>query len=236
LDDIPSVPSIPLILQHIKRFKFRACNTDFLQFIHSSISMQSLQEGYFELDNVLNSPFQAASFASNPFGSAQSMTKLKLMCYSPLSYPDIRRLFAACSMLETVVVKTLTYDAGWVEPEDTSDTLFHLFHFPALPNLRHLELALEPFESFEEAEFLHVVHSRWYSTERKLESVILKVGYTRRERGAWSFTNDIEMWLFLRDMQQEGLKVHVEDGYGCVRTRVEETESRASKRAELNSS
>lgn len=101
--------------------------------------------------------------------------------------------------------------------------LFAHLHEPNLPALRTLDLDLEikyDTKDFDASKFVTMVQSRWYteSGTRTLESVSLRVT-TCQERSGPIF--DEAFWTPLKEMQQEGLRIHVDDSLGCVRTRVE---------------
>ena len=96
---------------------------------------------------------------------------------------------------------------------------FNALCWPAIPSLRRLEFRLQvPLSSSHETEFISMVKSRWQAKEgRKLESVQLQVGVGSND---FYWFKD-KLWEPLQQMQKEGLRVHVDDSFGCVRTRVE---------------
>jgi len=214
----PLPHSVQIVLADLTDFRESHCSTKFLDYFASVIAMPSLIHcslHYLKRSTVdfIISILRTAEYTVNHL-------MLHFAAYPPKRH--LQSIIQASSMIMTLVLKLPRHEI----PEGWDCMFFHEFQCPALPRLRVLELHLQR-PGIDSRAFVAMVQSRWHTDlGRKLDSVLLELEPGRRRPasyvGRWDF--DTKLWQTLQRLQMAGLRIHVEDSSGCVRTRVEEEE------------
>ena len=193
-------------LRYVRSLTQGGSTSDVLDIVLGAILMPSLTKCSFD-STRFTFPKVSASLPT----VIRSVTKLFLFCDGVSSLEDLQALLKTCVNLETIALQV-----NHSHDQDGSMSFpGELFWWPSAPSLRDVSLRFSNVQ-FDEASFVGMVASRWNSEKgRKIDSVSLNIRGVKHD-----FTD--RGWKELRQMQQEGLRVHVDSHRGCVRTRFEE--------------
>ena len=196
-------------LPTLKSYRQGMCAPAFIQAFQDHVYMPSL-EHYTTLRYVdADGPSDVLPLSLGASGSTVTRLKASFLQVANSS-EELEAIFELSPRIEDADLDMA------LEIGPDSGAVLDLLAWPALPSLRHLKMRTGD-KYFPAEKFVSMVKSRWYADEgRKIESVQLSV---KPFSSVWICGD--EMWEELSRMMSEGLRVHVEDGRGSVRTRVE---------------